>query len=249
MEELNVVIVGAGRAGSELMLPPLRNLVSVNVSALCDTNVELARKIAGENNIPHVFSSLEEALEKSSVDAVFISTPTKTHFELAKMAMEKCCNVLLEKPLVETISQARELKSIQEKKGVKFSVIHNHKFMPGIQEALRLYESGEIGEIIHYSRAWMFLGNAHHMLSDPNHWCHKVRGGILTEIMPHLVYNAYQFVGEMELEKVFAKKVNLKLPWLPLDEVNIVLSSDKGYVNFYFSANPVFEYSKGAFSL
>ncbi len=246
MKRLNVVIVGAGRSGGELIMRPLKSLANVNVCALCDTNIELAQKVARENNITDVYSSLEKALDRQDVQLVCISTPPESHFELAKLAMEKGCAVLVEKPFTNTLTEAEELKKIQEVTGSTITVIHNHKFMPGMVKALDIYKSGRIGDIIYIDRYWIELGRTHRLIGDPSSWVHKMRGGVCCETMPHLIYQVYQFVGEMDVKQVYAYKKNEKLPWVIADEVTVVLESlSNKLIMIKYSANATEAHRKG----
>ena len=106
MPKLKTVIVGAGRSGSKLMLQPLKALNDrVEVLGICDPDENLVSRVAQESGLANSYGSLEEALARESIDLVCVSTPPSTHFELAKLAMERGCNVVVEKPLTNTIEE------------------------------------------------------------------------------------------------------------------------------------------------
>ena len=126
---LNCVIVGAGRSGSHLMMRQLKNLSDeVNIIAICDPDKELRTKIASNNSIPNSYSQLQEALDELKVDIVCVSTPHSTHYEIAKLALENDCSVIVEKPFTETIEQAEDLMQLSKKRNMPIVVVHNHKF-------------------------------------------------------------------------------------------------------------------------
>lgn len=62
----------------------------------------------------------------SEIDAVIIATPPSTHFSLAKEALDSGKHVLVEKPMVVSVSEAYELKEIVEKSGRVFMVGHQY---------------------------------------------------------------------------------------------------------------------------
>ena len=66
--------------------------------------------------------SYDEILENKDIKCVFICTPPETHFLLAKSAMEKNKNVLVEKPLTRSIDEAKSLIEIAKNKSLKLMV-------------------------------------------------------------------------------------------------------------------------------
>lgn len=80
------------------------------------------------------FDSIEALLEE--VDCVDIVTPTIAHFECASLAMRKTKHVFIEKPITETIEEARILMSLAQEAGVKVQVGHVERFNPAFAAAV-----------------------------------------------------------------------------------------------------------------
>lgn len=74
------------------------------------------------------FSSVQELLE--DVDAVDIVTPTVTHFELAKKAVSAGKHIFVEKPLVNTLDEAKKLVNLVSEGNIKAQVGHVERFNP-----------------------------------------------------------------------------------------------------------------------
>ena len=74
------------------------------------------------------FASLQELLEE--VDAVDIVTPTVTHFELAKKAVSAGKHIFVEKPLVNTLDEAKKLVNLVAEGNIKAQVGHVERFNP-----------------------------------------------------------------------------------------------------------------------
>ena len=70
-----------------------------------------------------------------SRDAIVIVTPTTSHFELAKRAIEKGRHCFIEKPVTSTLEEANALIALQEKYGVKVQVGHVERFNPAFLAA------------------------------------------------------------------------------------------------------------------
>ena len=67
-----------------------------------------------------------------AVDVVDIVTPTVTHFKLAKKVMQAGKHLFIEKPLTNTLDEARQLLELSRAKGVKVQVGHVERFNPAL---------------------------------------------------------------------------------------------------------------------
>jgi predicted dehydrogenase len=79
------------------------------------------------------FDSLDELLDE--VDCVDIVTPTISHFDCASKALRKSKHVFIEKPVTETVDEARALINLAHEAGVKVQVGHVERFNPAFQAA------------------------------------------------------------------------------------------------------------------
>jgi predicted dehydrogenase len=232
-----VAIAGVGKAGSELHLANYRRIPDVEVVALCDFDLARARETAKGTGSASAYRSLEEALQATPADIVSICTPPATHFELAKLALEHGASVLVEKPILQTVKEAEELERVIERTGGKFSAVHNKKYHAGIRKAIKLVAQGYIGSVSQIHSVWMINGAKNRMTRDKDFWCHSLPGGRWQEMLPHQIYQAYQFIGPMQFRHLEMKSVSNKWPWLPADEVEIMLEGGAGYVSIKLSAN------------
>src|SRR6056300_1172898 len=80
------------------------------------------------------FESPEALIE--AIDIVDIVTPTLSHFELAKKAIEAKKHVFIEKPLTHTVAEAHALVDLAETHGVLGQVGHVERFNPAFQAVL-----------------------------------------------------------------------------------------------------------------
>lgn len=68
------------------------------------------------------------------LDAVSIAVPTPDHFQVAKECLAAGCDILLEKPITETVAQAEELIRLAREQGRIFMVGHLERFNPPIMK-------------------------------------------------------------------------------------------------------------------
>jgi len=98
---------------------------------------------------PHVQTTTDykEILKSKDVDAVCIATPTATHYDLSKEALEHNKHVLCEKPLALTPEECLELKQLAQKQKKFLMVGHIFIFNEGIIRLKEYVQAGELGHI------------------------------------------------------------------------------------------------------
>lgn len=128
MERPRIGVVGVGHLGS-LHSKVLSQIASAEFVGVFDRDSARARQVAAECKTK-AFDRLEDLL--SSVDAVNVVTTTTYHFEVAMKALDRGLHVFIEKPITETIQQARKLVARSKKKKVKVQVGHIERFNPAI---------------------------------------------------------------------------------------------------------------------
>jgi len=89
-----------------------------------------------------------------NVDAVVVSTPASTHYEMVKECLEYGKDVLVEKPFTLSSRDAEELVVLARKKERVLMVGHTFIYNPAFCELKRLASSGDLGGIyyLHFSR-------------------------------------------------------------------------------------------------
>ena len=124
----------------------LRRLVpNAQLLAVADVDAGRARRTAQELEIENSFGSLEAMLECKGLDAVVISTPDKFHAAAVKTVAAAGKDMLCEKPLALTLSDASELLDAVGKSGVRLQVGFMRRYDPAYSSAKTRIEAGEIG--------------------------------------------------------------------------------------------------------
>lgn len=123
---LKVGVLGAGHLG-KIHLRLLNQSEKYNLVGFYDPSQENADKVAAEFGYKK-FNSIKELI--NAVDVVDIVTPTLSHFDCAKQAIEAGKHVFLEKPITTTVQEAEEIIALTQKYGVKGQVGHVERFNP-----------------------------------------------------------------------------------------------------------------------
>ncbi len=125
---LSVGVIGLGHLGS-LHAKMLAQAEGAQLVGVYDLNAERCAEVAASHGT-RACASVEELL--AAVDAVSIATPTSNHYDTARMAIEAGKHVFLEKPITETVEQARALNALAAERGVFVQVGHIERFNPAI---------------------------------------------------------------------------------------------------------------------
>ena len=102
----------------------------VKLTSVVDTDKENYSIIKGKDVL--MFEKYQDIVDK--VDAVSIVTPTVTHYKLAKFFLDNRVHVLLEKPMTETVAQAKKLNAIAKKNKCVLQIGHLEQFNPAIRK-------------------------------------------------------------------------------------------------------------------
>src|ERR1051325_7444560 len=127
--KLKLAVLGAGSLGKEhvRIYSDLAAAGGIEFAGLYDAHEETAKRVA-EKHRTRRFASVEEALE--SCDGLSIVSPTTTHFQLAKMALEAGKHVLVEKPMTDNGREAGELVALAAQQKRVLQVGHVERFNP-----------------------------------------------------------------------------------------------------------------------
>jgi predicted dehydrogenase len=140
-------------------------------------------------------------LLETQPDVVHITTPPLSHYSIAKKALNYGCHLYVEKPFTAHLWEAVELGELARKKQRLLCVGHNQAFGPGFLRLRRLYERGELGEVVHvdgfmsYNLAGPF-GSV--IMSDPTHWVHQLPGGLAQNNISHPLSLILPFLTDEE---------------------------------------------------
>jgi len=99
-----------------------------------------------------------DSVLRSDVDALVVATPIRTHFRVAKAALEAGKHVMIEKPLTASTAEAEELVDIAERRGLTLMVGHTFVYNAAVRALREIVASGEIGDIYYVDAARLNLG-------------------------------------------------------------------------------------------
>jgi predicted dehydrogenase len=123
---LKVGVLGVGHLG-KFHLNNWLEIEGATLVGFFDPNDEIANAVIEKYKLTR-FDTAEELMD--ACDAVDIVAPTITHFNLCKAAITKGKHVFVEKPLANTMDEARQLVKLAKEANIKFQVGHVERFNP-----------------------------------------------------------------------------------------------------------------------
>lgn len=123
---LKVGVFGVGHLG-KFHLNNWQQIEGAQLAGFFDPNNEIANAVIEKYQLTR-FDEAEKLMD--ACDAIDIVAPTTTHFELCKAAITKGKHVFVEKPLANTMDEARQLVKLAKEANIKFQVGHVERFNP-----------------------------------------------------------------------------------------------------------------------
>lgn len=123
-----------------------RDIVGVEIVALCDTDDDRLQAMAQSFNIARTYTDAAERFAEGGFDFVDIATTVPSHRRLVEMAAKAGLYIICQKPFAENMDDAREMVKAAEVAGKTLMVHENFRWQSPIQAVLDVIQSGEIGE-------------------------------------------------------------------------------------------------------
>lgn len=226
MEALKVGLIGSGFIANHKHLPAWQRIERhARVMALCDVNASRAEELARKFRVPSVYPDIDQMLDKEKIDIVDVCSPPQTHAPLALRALRSGAHVLIEKPMAVNTEECDAIIATAGEARRHVCVAHSDLFYPSFAKARRLVGRGAIGE---FKGMRIFLSTpVDYITSDPQHWAHRLPGGVIGETGPHVVYLTLSFINPIRDVQVHAQKVLPQFPWSPFEDYRLDLIGDQ----------------------
>ncbi len=134
---LKAGVLGAGHLG-KIHLKLLNQSTKYELVGFYDADETNGKKVAQEFGYKY-FDSISSLIE--AVDVVDIVTPTLSHFDCAKEAIEKGKHIFIEKPITKTVQEAEAIRVLADKFHVRGQVGHVERFNPAFTAVKELIDS------------------------------------------------------------------------------------------------------------
>ena len=199
---LSVAVIGAGMAGTthanawrqvgtvfDLGLPQVR------LRTIADAHVPFAEDAARRYGYERAVDDWRDVAEDPDIDIVSIVVGNALHREIAEAMIRAGKHVLCEKPLADTLENARAMAETEKEAGVVTAVGFTYRRNAAVAKLAELVASGHLGEINHFDgRYWCDYGVDP---TTPMAWRYKgpMGSGALGDVGSHLIDTAETILG------------------------------------------------------
>lgn len=185
---IEIGVIGTGRIANRFV-PESKYVSGCEVIGVCSKNKERAKQFCKSFELDFYDDKYENIIEK--VDAVYIATPHKLHYEIAKSALKKGKHVLCEKPITLKKKELKELYDLADQKELVIIEAIKTAYSPGFIRLIEIAKSGIIGNIKDVEACFTKLSLEGSRELDP-----KNDGGSFNELSTYPLLAIIQLLGK-----------------------------------------------------
>jgi myo-inositol 2-dehydrogenase/D-chiro-inositol 1-dehydrogenase len=213
---IKIGIVGLGRIGQVHIQNIQQRIPDAQIVAACSAT-EQSLRFAANMGVNLLFTSFKKMLEKVSMDAVIIASPTALHFEHLQLAIAAGKHIFCEKPIDLTLDNVHHIKSLVDKAGIKFMLGFNRRYDPNILKIKQELTDQRLGNIHSLRLISRDPG------PPPMDYI-KTSGGLFLDMAIH-DFDLARHLMESEVSEIYtAATIFGKLPLKSVDDVDTAIS-------------------------
>jgi predicted dehydrogenase/GNAT superfamily N-acetyltransferase len=182
-------ILGYGLAGKTFHAPFIQRVKSLRLDAVMSSD---GAKVLADLPAVAIAPDADAVFANPEIDLVVIATPTATHFDIARRALEAGKHVVVDKPVTVTVAEAEALIELAGRARRVLSVFQSRRWDDDFVTLRETIASGRLGEVVyfesHYDRYRPEV--RHRWKEQPGSG-----GGIWLDLGPHLIDQALQLFG------------------------------------------------------
>jgi len=195
---LKVAIIGCGKI-ADSHAAQIRRVPDCEIVGVCDQEPLMAKQLFDRFPVKAHFDDVNRLLTEAQPDVVHITTPANSHFDLARVCLERGSHVYVEKPFTLTLMEAQTLIRLATDRRLKVTVGHDEQFSHVARRMRNLVRSGYLGgNPVHMESYYCYdLTDpiyAAAFLGDKHHWVRRLPGSLLQNIISHGIARIAEFL-------------------------------------------------------
>ena len=220
---IKVAVVGLGRSGYDIHIKRLRGDARFQIAAVTDwipARCEEVQKEFGSQTFPDV----ESLLKGADAEAVIVASYSHTHAQISIDALKSGRAALCEKPIADSVADAKKMLATAEKTGQKLLIHHNYRFFPETRFLLDVMKSGRLGKIFEIRMRAFGFGRRYDWQTQ-----RKFAGGVLNNTCPHFLDLGLHFLNS-PVKEIFCDLKQIASYGDVEDHVKVLLKAESGCV-------------------
>jgi len=226
-QKVDWLLVGTGDIATKRVAPALATTARSSIVGVCDVVPERAREMAEDVGAGEIYTDIDDALNKTVANAVYLATPIFLHAAGAIKALEADKHVLVEKPLALDVAEAQRCVDAGKGKNLKAGCAYFRRFYPRYAHAKEMLDEGQFGRIVLVRMTYFSWFNPEK--DDSKYWRvvkSKSGGGPLSDMGSHMFDVMIGLLGMPK--RVYAKVKTLVQPYEVEDSSVMIMEYENG---------------------
>lgn len=243
-------ILGPGRIAKQFA-KGVNSTVNAEIYAIASNSQERAELFSNEFNVSNTYTSYSDLVNDPIIDAVYIATPHRFHFENVKLCLEAKKPVLCEKPFTVNVEECRNLIDMAKEKEVFLMEGLWTRFLPIYKVIWNWINNDEIGDIKLLNSTF---GISPHKDPEDRKFNHELAGGALLDLGIYqislsqwllnknpLKISADALIGDTNVDELTSANLvyendvvsQFNCNLLSLNENNFLIYGNKGFIKIH----------------
>jgi len=194
--KIKFALIGCG-AISRKHLISISRIPDAELTAVCDLDEKLAKKVGEEYKVPY-YSDFHKMAEKEDIDVFSILTPSGSHAQIILELVKYKKHFVVEKPLALRLEDADKIIEECDRNGVKIFVVKQNRFNLPIKKLREAIEQGRFGKLVLGTVRVRWCRTQEYYDSKPWRGTWAYDGGVLTNQASHHIDMLIWMMGEVE---------------------------------------------------
>jgi len=239
---MKYALIGCGRIAINHLKAALDN--NLEIVALCDIDINkidlLIEKSSFDYNVDKYDDYKKMLKEHPDIDLVSIATDSDKHAKIALYCIERKINVIVEKPMALSLSDADKIISLSKKNKVKVTVCHQNRFNEAVIKTKKALDNNKLGKISHASLCVRWNRNEDYYKQASWRGKYDSDGGCLFNQCIHGI-DLLCWLMNSDIKEVYGTIKNQQHPYIEVEDLgmaiikftNGAIASLEGTVNVY----------------
>lgn len=142
-------VLGAGSVAQRRAMPAINKAEGAELHALLSRETERAKRLASEHGAQKYYTTVDDLLSDTDLDAIYVSTPVYLHCEQTVAAAERGLHVLCDKPMAMNPQECQQMIDACEANGVHLQICFLYRFHSCFQTIKNWIAEGRLGKVVH----------------------------------------------------------------------------------------------------
>jgi len=228
---LKYALIGCGRISPNHIAAAIEN--NLEIVALCDIEKSKMEETISKFNLPNtvkLYVNYKEMLETEKPELVAICTESGKHGQIAIDCIEYRSNLIIEKPIALSLSEADQIIEKAKEKKVKVSACHQNRFNKSILKIREAVEEKRFGRLLHGTAHIRWNRGEDYYKQAPWRGTWEQDGGALMNQCIHNIDLLRWMMGD-EVKEVVGMTDNMMHDFIDAEDLGIALVkfSNGGY--------------------